>query len=421
MLSLKIYQIITYIIRPFFFIFFCIRILNNKEEKGKFYERKGFSRNKRPPGKLIWIHAASVGETLSAIPLIEGLLSFSSNYNILLTTGTKTSKNLVIERNLKRVIHQYFPWDAKTYCDRFLNNWRPDIAIFLESEIWPNHLIQIKKRGIPIVLVNARMTEKSKVRWLKFKKTISHLLSIFSLIISQDNTSKKRLEELGAKDTLIYGNLKHDSDILPVNSRIFSQFEISCSGRNILVASSTHIGEELRVLKIFKNLLPSIPNLLLVLAPRHPDRRNDVIDEIKKAGFFTSDFILRSNSLNFDKNTKIFILDSIGELGYFYKKANSVILGGAFKKLGGHNPIEPARFGNAIFTGGNFYNFEEEYNNLVECNGAKVLKDDRDIEIIKDADLVKKMAINSKIYAESLGGAADKIVLKIVGLLNENQ
>ena len=161
--------------------------------------------------------------------------------------------------------------------------------------------------------------------------------------------------------------------------------------------------------------------MLLVLAPRHPDRRNDVIEEIKKAGFFTSDFILRSNSLNFDKNTKIFILDSIGELGYFYKKANSVILGGAFKKLGGHNPIEPARFGNAIFTGVNFYNFEEEYNNLVECNGAKVLKDDRDIEIIKDADLVKKMAINSKIYAESLGGAADKIVLKIVGLLNENQ
>ena len=421
MLTLKIYQIITYIIRPLFFIFFFIRILNNKEEKGKFFERKGFSKNKRPPGKLIWIHAASVGETLSALPLIDSLLSFSSDYNILLTTGTKTSKNLISERNLERVIHQYFPWDAIAYCDRFLNNWKPDIVIFLESEIWPNHLIQAKKRGIPILLVNARMTEKSKVRWLKFKKTINHLLSVFSLIISQDSTSNMRLKELGAKNTLTYGNLKHDSDRLPVNSKIFSQFETNSFGRNILVASSTHVGEEGRILKIFKSLLPSMPNLLLVLAPRHPDRRNDVINEIKKAGFFTSDFILRSNSLNFDKNTKIFILDSIGELGYFYKKSNSVILGGAFEKFGGHNPIEPARFGNAIFTGVNYYNFEEEFNNLVECNGAKVLKDDRDIDVIKDKDLVKKMAINSKNYSETLGGVADKIILKIVGLLNENQ
>ncbi len=421
MLTLKIYQIITYIIRPLFFIFFFIRILNNKEEKGKFFERKGFSKNKRPPGKLIWIHAASVGETLSALPLIDSLLSFSSDYNILLTTGTKTSKNLISERNLERVIHQYFPWDAIAYCDRFLNNWKPDIVIFLESEIWPNHLIQAKKRGIPILLVNARMTEKSKVRWLKFKKTINHLLSVFSLIISQDSTSNMRLKELGAKNTLTYGNLKHDSDRLPVNSKIFSQFETNSFGRNILVASSTHVGEEGRILKIFKSLLLSMPNLLLVLAPRHPDRRNDVINEIKKAGFFTSDFILRSNSLNFDKNTKIFILDSIGELGYFYKKSNSVILGGAFEKFGGHNPIEPARFGNAIFTGVNYYNFEEEYNNLVECNGAKVLKNDRDIEVIKDIDLVKKMALNSKNYSDSLGGVADKIILKIVGLLNENQ
>ena len=420
MLTLKIYQIITYIIRPLFFIFFIIRILNNKEEKGKFFERKGFSKSKRPAGTLIWIHAASVGETLSTLPLIDRLIDFSSDYNILLTTGTKTSKNLISEKNLKRVIHQYFPWDSKSYCERFQNNWKPDIAIFLESEIWPNHLIQSKKREIPIILVNARMTEKSKLRWFKFKKTISHLLSVFSLIISQDSASEKRLKELGAKNVLTYGNLKHDSEKLSYSSKTFKDFEISSSGRDILVASSTHIGEEGRVLKIFKDLLPSIPNLLLVLAPRHPDRRRDIVNEIKKAGFFTSDFILRSNSLKFDKNTKIFVLDSIGELGYFYKKANSVILGGAFEKFGGHNPIEPARFGNAIFTGVNFYNFEEEYNNLVECNGAKVLKDDRDIEVIKDIDLIERMAINSKNYSESLGGAADKVVLKIVGLLNEN-
>ena len=420
MFTLKIYQIITNIIRPFFFIFFNIRLLKNKEERGHFNVRKGISEIKRPSGKLIWIHAASVGEALSSLPLIDRLINSTSNYNILLTTGTKTSKNLILKRNLKGVIHQYLPWDSIKYCNSFLDHWRPEISIFIESEIWPNHLNQIKKRKIPILLINARITEKTKNKWLNFKKTIKYLLSHFSIIISQDNISKKRLEELGGSNILMYGNLKHDSESLPFDSEIFNEFEKYSSEKNILVASSTHEGEEEKILEMFKILLSKMPNLFLVLAPRHPDRRNVVIHKIKKAGFLDSNFVLRSSSLKFDKKVNILILDTIGELGYFYEKANSVILGGAFERLGGHNPIEPARLSNAIFTGANFYNFENEFNNLINCNGAKVIKNYNDIEVMKDNLAIEEMALNSKKYSDSLGGAADKIVLKIEGLLNEN-
>ena len=364
MLSLKFYQIVTNFIKPIFFIYFIIRLLKNKEQKGKLFERMGFSKIKKPPGKLIWIHAVSVGETLSSFPLIDQLNDSLPEFNILLTTGTKTSRELVLERDLTGVIHQYFPWDIKSYCNRFLDHWKPDISVFIESEIWPNHLIQIKKRGIPILLVNARITEKSKNNWIKFEE--------------------------------------------------------SSSDKIVLVAASTHPGEEEIILETFTMLLTSKPNLFLVLAPRHPDRRADVIKKVISSGFSSHEFILRSNSLKVNDNTKICILDSIGELGYFYKKANSVILGGAFEKMGGHNPIEAAHFSNAIFTGPNFYNFEDEYNNLINCNGAKVIYDYGDLSIINDNVTIKEMGLNSKNYSYSLGGTADKVASKIVGLLNEN-
>ena len=253
MLSLKFYQIVTSFIKPIFFIYFIIRLLKNKEQKGKLFERMGFSKIKKPPGKLIWIHAASVGETLSSFPLIDQLNDSLPEFNILLTTGTKTSRELVLERGLTGVIHQYFPWDIKSYCNRFLDHWKPDISVFIESEIWPNHLIQIKKRGIPILLVNARITEKSKNNWIKFKKTIEYLLSIFSIIISQDNLSKNRLEILGGKNILMYGNLKHDSKMLPFDLEVFKEFEESSSDKIVLVAASTHPGEEEIILETFTN------------------------------------------------------------------------------------------------------------------------------------------------------------------------
>ena len=419
MLIFTIYKLITIIIRPFLFLFFIYRLLKNKEEFGKYYERRGLSLKVKPDGKVIWIHAASVGETLSTLPLIKKLKELSPEINIVITTSTKTSKEIIIEKNMDRVFHQYVPWDNKNFCINFLNNWKPDIAVFLESEIWPNLLYETKRKKIPISLINARITNKTYRRWLKFPKTISYLLSFFSIIIAQDNLSKDKLQNLGAKNIFVYGNLKNDSEKLSYNAESFKKYNNYFEQKDIIVVASTHRGEESNIVNAFKSLIKELPDLFLVLAPRHPDRRNEITSLLKKQGFSSEEYLLRSEGKSLNDNIKIFILDTIGELGYFYEKSSVVVLGGAFGEFGGHNPLEPARFNNAIFSGPNFFNFKDEYDQLLNVGGVKIISDISDFHIIREKKDIKEMAKNSKIYVDNIGGIAEKISVKLIGLLNE--
>ncbi len=416
----RIYNLMTKIIRPLFYLFFIYRFLKNKEERGKYSERKGFSSSKKPKGKIVWVHAASVGEALSSLPLIDKLKELSPKISILITTSTKTSKEIIVKKKIDDLIHQYVPWDNEKFCTNFLNFWQPDLAIFLESEIWPNLLNETNKKNIPLCLVNARITDNTFKKWFKFPKTIKYLLSFFSIIIAQDELSKIKLQKLGAKNIFVYGNLKNDSKKLLYDIEDFRKYDEYLREKNLLVAASTHEGEEVEIINKFKSLLIELPNLFLVLAPRHPDRRSDLVKIIKKSGFTDKDFILRSSNNYLDQNIKIFLLDSIGELGYFYKKSNAVIMGGAFGYFGGHNPIEPALFENAIFSGPNFYNFKDEYNQLLKNDGAKIIYDMDDLSILKNREKLLSMAKNSKIFSENIKGTADKISVKLIGLLNEN-
>ena len=416
----RIYNLMTKIIRPLFYLFFIYRFLKNKEERGKYSERKGFSSNKKPKGKIVWVHAASVGEALSSLPLIDKLKELSPKINILITTSTKTSKEIIVKKKIDDLIHQYAPWDNEKFCTNFLNFWQPDLAIFLESEIWPNLLNETNKKNIPLCLVNARITDNTFKKWLKFPKTIKYLLSFFSIIIAQDELSKIKLQKLGAKNIFVYGNLKNDSKKLLYDIEDFRKYDEFLKEKSLLVAASTHEGEEVEIINKFKSLLIELPNLFLVVAPRHPDRRSNLVKIIKKSGFTDKDFILRSSNDYLDQNIKIFLLDSIGELGYFYKKSNAVIMGGAFGYFGGHNPIEPALFENAIFSGPNFYNFKDEYNQLLKNDGAKIIYDMDDLSILKNKEKLLSMAKNSKIFSENIKGTADKISVKLIGLLNEN-
>ena len=416
----RIYNLMTKIIRPLFYLFFIYRFLKNKEERGKYSERKGFSSNKKPKGKIVWVHAASVGEALSSLPLIDKLKELSPKISILITTSTKTSKEIIVKKKIDDLIHQYVPWDNEKFCANFLNFWQPDLAIFLESEIWPNLLNETNKKNIPLCLVNARITDNTFKKWLKFPKTIKYLLSFFSIIIAQDELSKIKLQKLGAKNIFVYGNLKNDSKKLLYDIEDFRKYDEFLKEKSLLVAASTHEGEEVEIINKFKSLLIELPNLFLVVAPRHPDRRSDLVKIIKKSGFTDKDFILRSSNDYLDQNIKIFLLDSIGELGYFYKKSNAVIMGGAFGYFGGHNPIEPALFENAIFSGPNFYNFKDEYNQLLKNDGAKIIYDMDDLSILKNKEKLLSMAKNSKIFSENIKGTADKISVKLIGLLNEN-
>tara|TARA_Y100001936_G_scaffold176057_1_gene172646 strand:- start:1339 stop:2604 length:1266 start_codon:yes stop_codon:yes gene_type:complete len=416
----RIYNLMTKIIRPLFYLFFIYRFLKNKEERGKYSERKGFSSNKKPKGKIVWVHAASVGEALSSLPLIDKLKELSPKISILITTSTKTSKEIIVKKKIDDLIHQYAPWDNEKFCTNFLNFWQPDLAIFLESEIWPNLLNETNKKNIPLCLVNARITDNTFKKWLKFPKTIKYLLSFFSIIIAQDELSKIKLQKLGAKNIFVYGNLKNDSKKLLYDIEDFRKYDEFLKEKSLLVAASTHEGEEVEIINKFKSLLIELPNLFLVVAPRHPDRRSNLVKIIKKSGFTDKDFILRSSNDYLDQNIKIFLLDSIGELGYFYKKSNAVIMGGAFGYFGGHNPIEPALFENAIFSGPNFYNFKDEYNQLLKNDGAKIIYDMDDLSILKNKEKLLSMAKNSKIFSENIKGTADKISVKLIGLLNEN-
>ena len=416
----RIYNLMTKIIRPLFYLFFIYRFLKNKEERGKYSERKGFSSNKKPKGKIVWVHAASVGEALSSLPLIDKLKELSPKISILITTSTKTSKEIIVKKKIDDLIHQYVPWDNEKFCTNFLNFWQPDLAIFLESEIWPNLLNETNKKNIPLCLVNARITDNTFKKWLKFPKTIKYLLSFFSIIIAQDELSKIKLQKLGAKNIFVYGNLKNDSKKLLYDIEDFRKYDEFLKEKSLLVAASTHEGEEVEIINKFKSLLIELPNLFLVVAPRHPDRRSNLVKIIKKSGFTDKDFILRSSNDYLDQNIKIFLLDSIGELGYFYKKSNAVIMGGAFGYFGGHNPIEPALFENAIFSGPNFYNFKDEYNQLLKNDGAKIIYDMDDLSILKNKEKLLSMAKNSKIFSENIKGTADKISVKLIGLLNEN-
>tara|TARA_S200000501_G_scaffold150620_2_gene142105 strand:+ start:29409 stop:30671 length:1263 start_codon:yes stop_codon:yes gene_type:complete len=419
MLIFRIYKLITIIIRPFLFLFFIYRLLKNKEEFGKYSERRGLSLKVKPEGKIIWIHAASVGETLSTLPLIKKLKELSPKINIIITTSTKTSKEIIIKKNMDRVFHQYVPWDNKNFCINFLSQWKPDIAVFLESEIWPNLLYETKRKKIPISLINARITNKTYSRWLKFPKTISYLLSFFSLIVAQDNLSKNKLHSLGAKNIFVYGNLKNDSEKLSYNAESFKKYNNYFEQKDIIVAASTHRGEEKNIVNVFKSLIKELPDLFLVMAPRHPERRNEIASLLKKQGFSEKEYLLRSGDNSLNENIKIFILDTIGELGYFYEKSKVVVLGGAFGEFGGHNPLEPARFNNAIFSGPNYFNFKDEYDQLLNIGGVKIISDTSDLHIIKEKKEIKEMAKNSKIYSDNIGGIAEKISVKLIGLLNE--
>lgn len=416
----KLYKLITKIIRPLFYIFFIYRLLKNKEERGRYHERKGFPSNKKPEGELVWIHAASVGEALSSLPLIDKLKELSPKINIVITTGTKTSKEIIVKKKIDGLIHQYAPWDYEKFCKNFLNFWQPNLAIFLESEIWPNLLNETNKKNIPLCLINARITDNTFKKWMKFPKTIKYLLSFFSIIIAQDELSKVKLQKLGAKNIFVYGNLKNDSKKLLYDIEDLRKYDEFLEEKDLLVAASTHEGEEFEIINKFKSLLIELPNLFLVIAPRHPDRRNDLVKIIMQTGFNDKEFILRSNNDDLDQNIKIFLLDSIGELGYFYKKSSAVILGGAFGSFGGHNPIEPALFDNAIFSGPNFYNFKDEYNQLSKVGGAKIIYDMDDLFILKNKEKILSMAKNSKIFSENIGGTANKISVKLIGMLNEN-
>ncbi len=348
------------------------RLRAGKEDRERFAERHGVPSQPRPDGKLIWFHAASVGESMSMLRLLDRLLAEREGLAILVTTGTVTSAALVANRRGDRVIHQYIPVDRAAWVRRFLDYWRPDCAIWIESEIWPNLLLAIEERGIPAALVNARMSAASHNRWRLAPASIRRLLGTFDLCLAQTEAEAARLGALGARDVRYVGHLKYAAETLPADPAALAEFRQAVGSRPIWLMASSHPGEDEIAIEAHRLLVERFPGLLTVIAPRHIGRGGAIADHAFAQGLTVS---LRSAGLPPGVKDDLFIVDAMGELGVWYRLAPIACIGGSLVPIGGHNPIEAAQLGCALLYGPHMFSMAGIAAELLEEQAALIVED----------------------------------------------
>jgi 3-deoxy-D-manno-octulosonic-acid transferase len=343
------------------------RLKQGKEDPARVGERRGVSDDVRPNGPLVWIHGASVGEVLAAAALIEKLRAL--NIRILLTSGTVTSAAIVAKRFPADIIHQYVPYDSPRYVARFLDHWRPSLALFIESDLWPNLILSSAARRLPMVLINGRMSHRSFPRWRRVNATISALLGRFDICLAQSQADAERFSALGSRNVITTGNLKLDVPAPPADAAKLERLMSVTRGRPIIVAASTHPGEEDMLVDAHRALAGLFPSLLSVVVPRHPDRGAAIARTIGATGLRVG---LRSHGELPTASTDIYVADTMGELGLFYRLAPIVFMGGSLVPHGGQNPIEAVKLGASIVHGPHVFNFSDVYEALDKAGGARV-------------------------------------------------
>ncbi len=376
-----------------------------KEDAARLSERKGIASAPRPDGMLVWMHGASVGEVISLLPVAEHIIGTGAQ--VLLTSGTVTSAEVAARRLPQGAIHQYIPLDLPAYVERFLAHWQPNIGLFAESELWPNLIHAAHGRGTHLVLVNARMSERSFRRWLRLPAFITSMLSRFELVLAQTEADGERLRRLGAPRVQTSGNLKYDVTPPPADATTFKALQAAVGKRPVFVAASTHPGEEAQVIEAHKKAAALVPHLLTILVPRHPERGAEVAREVLGAGLSVSQ---RSEGTLPDARTDIYVADTIGELGLFYRLGNLAYLGGSLVDKGGQNPIEPAKLGNAILHGPHVKNFTEVFETIEASGGARLVADASALgasiaALLTNAPQLKGMAKKAKAAVEAMAGA----------------
>jgi len=356
-----IYQFFISTILLFSPVIIIYRILKNKEDKFSVKEKFCFPSEKRGRGKLVWFHGSSVGEIMSIIPIIKKYDKDRTINKILITSSTLSSSKILKKIKFKKTTHQFYPIDHFFFSNKFLDHWKPNIAIFLESEIWPSMFRSIKNKNIPLILLNARITKKTYNRWFKIKKFSNSIFSLIDKAYSQNSETNYYLKKLNVKSIKSIGNLKFiENDNFKSNQadkKLFSQFK----RYKTFIAASTHDTEELFAAKTHVFLKKKNKNIITIIIPRHINRVNQIISQINELGL---NVISRSSNKRKLKNIDIFVVDTFGESKKFYKFATTVFLGGSIIKRGGQNPLEPARFGAKILHGPNINNFKDVYKYL---------------------------------------------------------
>ena len=395
--GLRLYLFLSFLLDPIYFIYQLISVLRGKENPKRLWERWVTKQIKRPSGKLIWLHAASVGESLSLLPLIEKIIADNPKINILITSTTKTSAEILEKISEPQIIHRMAPYDTFFVSKRFLKYWEPDLAVRVESEIWPRILLELKKNKIPNFLLNARFSKKSILRIEKQAESASFLFSLFDRIHVQEKSTEETLTKVGVERQKIKvtGSLKDSREILPVNEDIIKQFQTVIGEQKIWLAACTHPGEDEIVLKAHKKI-----GGLLLIAPRHVERGKQIASLSRSMGFSTQ---LRSKSANIRAETVVYVADTMGEMGIWYSLSKAAFIGGSLVDKGGHNPVEAMQFNTFILHGPHIYNSEEKYKKLQEVGLCFRVSGEKDIveQILRLQGSNKKLRLSLNLLIDT--------------------
>ena len=363
-----LYRCLTLLGGPLISLLLWRRKLAGREDPGRLSERKGIPGAPRPEGRLIWVHAASVGEALSALPLLRELLLRRQALNILMTTGTVSSARVLANQLPARVTHQFVPVDRGPWVRRFLDYWQPAMAVWIESDLWPNLVLETAKRGIPMALVNGRMSARSYRRWGYARDFIRRLLNCFSAVLAHDEQSAGFLRNLGAARAVCVGDLKQAAEPLAVDGGELARVQATIGDRPVWAAASTHPGEEEIIREVHQQLLVNFPRLLTIIAPRHADRGQQLAARLASDGLKV---VRRATGELPGFETDIYLGDTMGEMGLIYRLAKIAFVGGSLIPHGGQNPLEPARLGCAILHGPHTGNFLSIYADLDKAGAAR--------------------------------------------------
>ena len=402
---LIIYRLLTCLILILSPIILILRLIKKKEDPIRFTEKFSYFSKKKKIGNLVWFHGASVGELQSIIPIVEKYDKNKKINQILITSNTLSSSKIINNFKFKKVVHQFFPLDVNILSKRFINYWKPSIAFFIDSEIWPNTLTNLKNKNIPTILLNGRITKKSYQRWLFFPNFANSIFNKFDLCLSSNNESKKYLKILGAENIKFVGNLKYtqsEQKIIDIKKNI----KTFIKNKKVWCASSTHYNEEKLCGLVHKKLKEKYKNLLTIIIPRHVNRVESIKKELNNLKLKIH---LDEPSSSIDKSTDIYLVNSYGKTKSFYNNCKNVFLGGSIVSHGGQNPLEAARFGCNILHGKNISNFREIYEFLNKNKISSLIKTKAEFEK-KLEILLKKKNNTSKTTRNKISKIGKKIL-----------
>lgn len=396
------------------------RRAHGKEDGARFAERLGVASRPRPAGPLLWLHAASVGEAQSSLSLIDRLLASRPRLEILVTTGTVTSARLMAERLPAKAVHQYLPVDRLAWVRRFLDHWRPDAALWIESELWPNLVLETARRRIPMALVNARMSDRSLAGWRRMPGLVRPLLAAFRRVLAQSEADATRFRSLGAAEVVMTGSLKYAAAALPAEPAALSRLGNALGDRPRWLAASTHPGEEAVVADVHRRLKRSHPGLLTLLAPRHPRRAEEIAAALGNAGLAVA---RRARGDMPEGGAEVYLIDTMGELGLFFRLAPIVFMGGSLVPHGGQNLLEPAQLGCAILHGPHVQNFRTIAADLAAAGAAEEVRDADELaaaveRLLADEALAGRRRAAARRASDGGGGVLDIVLAALAPVLD---